>query len=124
MRGVLASVLGMMRGGATHIAVATDHIIESFRNDLWPGYKTGEGIEPDLLAQFPAAGGNAVRGGRGGVADDRVRGGRCAGGRGVVAARDPRVERVVICTPDKDLAQCVSGTRIVQLNRRTRVTLR
>ena len=123
VRGVLASVLGMMRSGATHVAVATDHVIESFRNDLWPGYKTGEGIEPDLLAQFPLL--EEVLSAAGVVvwpmiefeADDALAAGAA------IAARDPRVERVVICTPDKDLAQCVSGTRIVQLNRRTRVTL-
>jgi len=123
VRGVLASVLGMVRGGATHVAVATDHIIESFRNELWPGYKTGEGVEPDLLAQFPLL--EEVLSAAGVVvwpmvefeADDALAAGAA------IAAKDPRVERVVICTPDKDLAQCVSGTRIVQLNRRTRVTL-
>ncbi len=123
VRGVLASVLGMVRGGATHVAVATDHVIESFRNDLWPGYKTGEGIEPDLLAQFPlleevlSAAGLVVWPMIEFEADDALAAGAA------IAAKDPRVERVVICTPDKDLAQCVSGTRIVQLNRRTRVTL-
>lgn len=123
VRGVLASVLGMMKEGATHIAVATDHIIESFRNHLWPDYKTGEGIEPDLLAQFPlleevlSAGGIVVWPMVEFEADDALASGA------VAAARDERVERVIICTPDKDLAQCVSGTRIVQLNRRTRVTL-
>ena len=123
VRGVLASVLGMVRGGATHVAVATDHIIESFRNELWPGYKTGDGIEPDLLAQFPLL--EEVLSASGVVvwpmiefeADDALAAGAA------IAAKDPRVERVVICTPDKDLAQCVSGTRIVQLNRRTRVML-
>jgi 5'-3' exonuclease len=123
VRGVLASVLGMIKGGATHLAVATDHVIESFRNGLWPGYKTGEGIEPDLLAQFPlleetlAAAGVVVWPMVEFEADDALAAGA------VAAARDARVERVIICTPDKDLAQCVSGTRIVQLNRRTRVTL-
>jgi 5'-3' exonuclease len=123
VRGVLASVLGMMKEGATHIAVATDHVIESFRNDLWPDYKTGEGIEPDLLAQFPlleevlSAAGIVVWPMVEFEADDALASGA------VAAARDKRVERVIICTPDKDLAQCVSGTRIVQLNRRTRVTL-
>jgi 5'-3' exonuclease len=123
VRGVLASVLGMMKEGATHIAVATDHIIESFRNHLWPEYKTGEGIEPDLLAQFPlleevlSAAGIVVWPMVEFEADDALASGA------VAAARDERVERVIICTPDKDLAQCVSGTRIVQLNRRTRVTL-
>jgi 5'-3' exonuclease len=113
----------MITGGATHIAVATDHIIESFRNDLWPGYKTGEGIEPDLWAQFPlleetlSAAGMVVWPMVEFEADDALAAGAAA------AARDPRVDRVIICTPDKDLAQCVRGTRIVQLNRRTRVTL-
>jgi 5'-3' exonuclease len=123
VRGVLASVLGMMKGGATHIAVATDRVIESFRNDLWPGYKTGEGIEPALLAQFPlleevlAASGIVVWPMVEFEADDAL------AAAAAVADRDERVERVIICTPDKDLAQCVSGTRVVQLNRRTRVTI-
>jgi 5'-3' exonuclease len=122
VRGVLASVLGMIKDGATHIAVATDHVIESFRNGLWAGYKTGEGIEPDLLAQFPlledalSAAGVVVWPMVEFEADDALAAGA------VAAARDPRVERVIICTPDKDLAQCVRGDRIVQLNRRTRVT--
>ena len=123
VRGVLASVLGMMKGGATHIAVATDHIIESFRNGLWPGYKTSEGIEPDLLAQFPVL--EEVLSTAGIVvwpmvefeADDAL------AAAAMAAAQDVRVEQVIICTPDKDLAQCVRGTRIVQLNRRTRVTI-
>ena len=123
VRGVLGSVLGMIRGGATHIAVATDHVIESFRNGLWPGYKTSEGVEPDLLAQFElleevlAAAGVTVWPMVEFEADDALAAGAEA------AARDTRVERVVICTPDKDLAQSVRGTRIVQLSRRTRVTL-
>jgi 5'-3' exonuclease len=123
VRGVLTSVLGMIRGGATHVAVATDHVIESFRNGLWPGYKTGAGIEPDLLAQFKlleetlSAAGVVVWPMIEFEADDAL------GAGAVAAARDARVERVIICTPDKDLAQCVRGTRIVQLNRRTRVTL-
>jgi 5'-3' exonuclease len=123
VRGVLASVLGMIRGGATHIAVATDHVIESFRNGLWPGYKTSEGIEPDLLAQFPvledvlAAAGIVVWPMVEFEADDAL------AAAALAASRDALVERVIICTPDKDLAQCVRGARIVQLNRRTRVTL-
>jgi len=123
VRGVLGSVLGMIRAGATHIAVATDHVIESFRNTLWPGYKTGEGIEPDLLGQFNlleetlSASGIVVWPMIEFEADDALAAAAAA------AARDPRVDRVVICTPDKDLAQCVRGTRVVQLNRRTRVTL-
>jgi len=121
VKGVLASVLGMMRSGATHIAVATDHVIESFRNGLWAGYKTSAGIDPDLLAQFPlleealAAAGVVVWPMVEFEADDAL------AAAAVAAARDARVERVIICTPDKDLAQCVRGTRIVQLNRRTRV---
>jgi len=123
VRGVLSSVLGMIKGGATHVGVATDHVIESFRNQLWPEYKTSEGVEPDLLAQFPLL--EEVLSAAGVVvwpmvefeADDALAAAATA------AARDSRVERVIICTPDKDLAQCVSGTRIVQLNRRTRVTI-
>jgi 5'-3' exonuclease len=113
----------MIKGGATHIAVATDHIIESFRNELWPSYKTAEGVEPDLLAQFPlleevlSAAGIVVWPMVEFEADDALASGAAA------AVRDARVERVVLCTPDKDLAQCVRGTRVVQLNRRTRVTI-
>jgi 5'-3' exonuclease len=120
VRGVLASVLSMMKEGATHIAVATDHVIESFRNGLWPGYKTGEGVAPDLLAQFPlleevlSAAGIVVWPMIEFEADDALAAGAAK------AAEDQRVERVIICTPDKDLAQCVRGTRVVQLNRRTR----
>jgi 5'-3' exonuclease len=123
VRGVLRSVLGMIQSGATHVAVATDHIIESFRNALWPGYKTGEGIEPDLWAQFPlleevlSAAGIVVWPMVEFEADDAL------AAAASIAAGDPRVERVVICTPDKDLGQCVRGTRVVQLNRRTRTTL-
>jgi 5'-3' exonuclease len=123
VRGVLGSVLGMLRGGATHVAVATDHVIESFRNGLWPGYKTGDGIAPDLLAQFElleevlAAAGVVVWPMVEFEADDALAAGAAK------AARDARVERVIICTPDKDLAQCVRGTRVVQLDRRRRVTL-
>lgn len=123
VRGVLASVHGMIAAGATHVAVATDHVIESFRNDLWHGYKTGDGIAFDLLSQFNlledalSAAGVVVWPMVEFEADDAL------GAAAVAAARDPRVERVIICTPDKDLAQCVSGTRIVQLNRRTRTIL-
>src|SRR5205807_5325316 len=123
VRGVLASVLGMIKAGVTHIAVATDHVIESFRNELWRGYKTGEGIETDLLAQFPlleevlSAAGIVVWPMVEFEADDAL------AAAAMAAAADKRVDRVIICTPDKDLAQCVSGSRIVQLNRRTRITL-
>jgi 5'-3' exonuclease len=123
VRGVLASMLGMLKGGVTHLAVATDHVVESFRNELWPDYKTSEGVEPELLAQFPlleevlSAAGIVVWPMVEFEADDAL------AAAAVAAARDATVERVVICTPDKDLAQCVSGTRIVQLSRRTGVTL-
>jgi 5'-3' exonuclease len=121
VRGVVASILQMLSQGVTHVAVATDKIIESFRNELWPGYKTGEGIEPDLLAQFRLL--EDVLSKAGIVvwpmiefeADDAL---AAAAAR---AAEDPRVEQVIICTPDKDLAQCVRGARVVQLNRRTSV---
>jgi 5'-3' exonuclease len=123
VRGVLSSMLGMIRGGATHIAVATDHVIESFRNELWSGYKTSEGVEPDLLAQFPIL--ENVLSAAGIVlwpmvefeADDAL------ATAAELASRDRRVGQVILCTPDKDLAQSVRGTRVVQLNRRTRVTL-
>ena len=123
VRGVVHSILGMITNGSRYVGVATDHVIESFRNDLWPGYKTGAGIEPDLLAQFPlleealTALGVVVWPMVEFEADDAL------ASAAAIAARDPRVERVVICTPDKDLAQCVRGSRVVQLNRRTRVTL-
>jgi 5'-3' exonuclease len=123
VRGVVASVLGMIERGATHVAVATDHVIESFRNRLWRGYKTGDGIEPDLLSQFQlledtlTAAGIVVWPMVEFEADDALAAGA------VLAEKDPRVDRVVICTPDKDLGQSVRGTRVVQLNRRTRVVL-
>jgi 5'-3' exonuclease len=119
VRGVVGSVLGLINRGATHVAVATDHVIESFRNELWPAYKTGEGIDPALLAQFPLledaldALGVVVWPMVEFEADDAL---AAAAAR---AAEDPAVDRVIICTPDKDLAQCVRGTRVVQLNRRT-----
>ena len=111
-------MLDLLAGGATHLAVATDSVIESFRNDLWPGYKTGEGIESTLRDQFPlleealAALGVTVWGMVAMEADDAL---ATAAAR---AAADERVDRVVICTPDKDLAQCVRGGRVVQLDRR------
>jgi len=123
VRGVVTSVLAMIKEGATHVAVATDHVIESFRNGLWPSYKTSEGIEPDLWAQFPlleealSTTGIVVWPMVEFEADDALASAAAA------AARDPNVERVIICTPDKDLAQCVQGNRVVQLNRRTRVIL-
>jgi 5'-3' exonuclease len=121
VRGVVASVLSMINGGAQYIAVATDHVIESFRNGLWPGYKTGEGIEPELLAQFPLLEEALVAVGIATwpmvefEADDAL------AAAATMAARDPRVERVFICTPDKDLAQCVRGKRVVQMDRRRRL---
>lgn len=120
VRGVIASLLGMIQQGATHVAVATDHVIESFRNRLWRGYKTSAGVAPDLLAQFPlleealGALGVAVWPMIEFEADDALAAGA------VRAADDARVQHAFICTPDKDLAQSVRGTRVVQLNRRTR----
>lgn len=120
VRGVVSSLQAMVRAGATHIGVATDHVIESFRNLLWPGYKTSAGIAPDLLAQFPLLE-DALRAARFTVwpmvefeADDAL------AAAAEKASSDARVDRVVICTPDKDLAQSVRGTRVVQMIRRTR----
>ncbi len=119
--GVVGSVLGMLEEGATHLGVATDHVVESFRNQMWPGYKDGSGVDPVLWSQA-------------GPLEDAL---RCLGvpvwamvdleaddalaSVAAVAADDPAVERVVVCSPDKDLAQCVTGTRVVQLDRRRRV---
>jgi len=117
VRGVLRSLIGMLGDGATHLGVATDHVIESFRNDLWPTYKDGSGIDADLRTQFPwleealAALGVTVWPMVEVEADDAL------GAAATVAAADDRVERVVICTPDKDLAQCVGG-KVVQYDRR------
>ena len=123
VRGVLSSVLGMINSGSKYIAVATDHVIESFRNGLWRGYKTSAGVERELLAQFQlledvlSAAGVVVWPMVEFEADDALGAGAAA------AARHNKVERVIICTPDKDLAQCVRGTRVVQLNRRTRAMI-
>ena len=122
-RGVLGSVLGMLEGGVTHLGVATDHVIESFRNDLWPGYKTSAGIDPALLQQFPLV--EEALDSMGVVvwpmveleADDAL----ASAAR--LAAEDPGVERVLICTPDKDLSQCVEDGRIVQFDRRKRLMM-
>jgi len=120
VRGVVVSILSMLEGGATHLGVATDHVVESFRNALWPGYKTGEGIDPLLYAQFQPledaleALGVVVWPMVEFEADDAL------AAAAVMAVADERVEQVVVCTPDKDLAQCVRGDRIVQLDRRTR----
>jgi 5'-3' exonuclease len=118
VRGVVASMRGLVRGGATHVAIATDHIIESFRNALWPGYKDGSGLDPLLVAQFPLLEEALVEAGF--VvwpmvefeADDALAAAAAA------ADADPRVGRVIVCTPDKDLAQCVRAGRVVQLDRR------
>src|SRR5580693_6152033 len=118
--GVIGSLLRMMQAGRTYIGVATDHVIESFRNRLWPGYKTGDGVDPELLAQFPLleealmALGVAVWPMVEFEADDALAAGAAA------AAADPRVDKVLICTPDKDLAQSVRGTCVVQMDRRAR----
>jgi 5'-3' exonuclease len=118
VRGVLTSVLSMIERGATHLGVATDHVVESFRNDLYPGYKTSEGVDPALLSQFPIL--EEALEGMGVVvwpmvefeADDAL------ASAAAKAAQDERVRQVFICTPDKDLGQSVVGTRVVQLDRR------
>ncbi|MGH9328980.1 MAG: 5'-3' exonuclease, partial [Vicinamibacterales bacterium] len=119
VRGVVNSVLGMIQRGTTHVGVATDHVIESFRNRMWRGYKTGAGVHPDLLAQFEPlevalfAAGIVVWPMVEHEADDAL------ASAAEKAAADKTVKRVIICTPDKDLAQSVRGDRVVQLNRRT-----
>jgi len=122
-RGVLSTVLSMLESGVTHIGVATDHVIESFRNDLWPGYKTSAGVPAELLAQFPMI--ELALEALGVVlwpmveleADDAL------ASAAAVAADDERVTQVRICTPDKDLAQCVRDSRVVQLDRRAGTVL-
>lgn len=119
VRGVVNSILGMIQRGTTHVGVATDHVIESFRNRLWRGYKTSAGVDPNLLAQFEPlevmlyAAGITVWPMVEYEADDAL------ASAAKKAAADKRVQRVIICTPDKDLAQSVRGDRVVQLNRRT-----
>ena len=123
VRGVLGTVLSMFERGATHLGVATDHVIESFRNELWPGYKSSAGVPPELLAQFPLI--EEALQAMGVVvwplvefeADDGL------AAAAAVASADDRVRQVLICTPDKDLGQCVTGKRIVQLDRRKNVVL-
>ena len=121
VRGVLASVLSMLENGATHLGVATDHVVESFRNDLYAGYKTSEGVAPELLSQFPIleealeAMGVKVWPMVYFEADDAL---ASAASR---ASQDERARQVIICTPDKDLGQCVVGTRVVQLDRRRNI---
>jgi len=118
VRGVLGSILSMMQADKTYIGVATDHVIESFRNRMWPGYKTGQGVDPELLSQFPLleetlrALGVVVWAMEEYEADDAL------ASAAFLAQADIRVKRIVISTPDKDLAQCVQGTRVVQLDRR------
>jgi 5'-3' exonuclease len=122
VRGVLNSVMSMITLGATHIGVATDHIVESFRNDLYAGYKTSAGVPAELLSQFPIL--EEALQSMGVVvwpmtyfeADDAL------ASAADQAAQDSRVEKVIVCTPDKDLAQCVRGTRVVQLDRRAGVS--
>jgi 5'-3' exonuclease len=119
MLGVVGSILYLLEGGATHVGVATDHVIESFRNDMWPGYKTGAGIDPDLWRQFwPLEAALEALGVKVWAmvdleADDAL------AAAAAVADVDPAVGRVFICTPDKDLAQCVRGDRVVMLDRRS-----
>lgn len=121
VRGVLASVLSMIEKGATHIGVATDHVVESFRNDLYPSYKTSDGVVPELLSQFPIleealqAMGVVVWPMVEFEADDAL------ASSAAKAALDDQVRQVLICTPDKDLGQCVVGTRVVQLDRRREI---
>jgi len=119
-RGVLNSLAGMLESGITHIGVATDHVIESFRNNLWPGYKTGEGVDPRLMSQFPLL--EEALQAMGVVvwpmveleADDALAGAAAS------LSKLAKVGRIYICTPDKDLAQCVRNDRVVQLDRRAR----
>jgi len=114
-RGAMGTVLQLLEEGATHVGVATDHVIESFRNDLWPGYKTSAGMPPELLGQFGLLeDGLAALG----VAVVEYEADDALGAAALVAAADPEVEQVLICTPDKDLGQCVQGDRVVQLDRR------
>jgi len=121
VRGVLTSVVSMIERGATHIGVATDHVVESFRNDLYPRYKTSEGLPRELLSQFPLL--EEMLEAMGVVvwpmvyyeADDAL------ASAAAKAAKDDRVRQVLICTPDKDLSQCIVGTRVVQLDRRRNI---
>lgn len=118
VRGVVRSMLELLDGGATHVGVATDHVVESFRNALWDGYKTGEGIDPVLFAQFPILE-DALRAlGVAVWAEVELEADDALASAAAVAFADPAVERAVICTPDKDLAQCVQDPRVVQLDRR------
>jgi 5'-3' exonuclease len=120
-RGVLASVLSLIESGATHIGVATDHVVESFRNDLYSGYKTSEGVPEELLSQFPILEEMLITMGVVVWPETYFEADDALAAAAVKAAQEKRVEQVLICTPDKDLAQCVSGTRIVQLDRRRNI---
>ena len=121
--GVLASTLQLIEDGATHLGVASDHVIESFRNDLWAGYKTSEGMLPELLAQIPLMEEGLVAMGVTTWAMVEWEADDALGAAAQVADRDERVEQVLIVTPDKDLGQCVRGTRVVQYDRRNREIL-
>jgi 5'-3' exonuclease len=123
VRGVVQSVLELLEGGATHVGVATDHIVESFRNDLWPGYKTGAGIDPVLFAQFPIL--EDALGALGVTvwAEVELEADDALASAAAVATTVPDVERVHICTPDKDLAQCVVDPKVVMFDRRRDVVL-
>jgi 5'-3' exonuclease len=121
VRGVLASMLALLASGATHLGVATDHVIESFRNPLWAGYKTGDGIEAALRAQFEPLEEALVAMGVTTWAMIEFEADDALASAAALAARDPAVDQVRICTPDKDLAQCVQGERVVQLDRRLNV---
>jgi len=118
-RGVVTTVVGMLANGATHIGVATDHVIESFRNEMWPGYKTGAEIDPVLRSQFDILETALDALGVGLWPMVELEADDALASAAAVAAKDPEVRQVIICTPDKDLAQCVIGDRVVQLDRRT-----
>ena len=117
--GVLGTIVQMLETGATHVGVATDHIIESFRNDMWPGYKTGEGIEPALLRQFHPLEEALVEMGVATWPMVELEADDALASAAHLAAVDERVQKVCIWTPDKDLAQCVVGTRVVQVDRKS-----
>ena len=118
VRGVVRSMLDLLGEGVTHLGVATDHVIESFRNDLYPGYKDGSGIDPVLWAQFPLLEEALEALGLSVWAEVELEADDALASAAAVASADDRVERAIICTPDKDLSQCVSDPRVVQLDRR------
>ncbi len=122
-RGVVGTCLQLVEEGATHIGVATDHVIESFRNDLWPGYKTSEGMPPDLLGQFSLVEDALTSAGFVVFAMVEYEADDALAAAAALAANDERAEQVVICTPDKDLGQCVVGQRVVQRDRRKKLTI-